>query len=105
MVEDPRVLIQAHDGEESIEDLVEDLCPFLSNRAFWDGIVEEPNHEQEEHNKAGSNEKEPNKKSFIHWVLDPLLAESNNGFPVDLSDKRDMEAVAAIYGAGYEIRM
>lgn len=45
VVADSGVLIQTHDGEEGIEDLVEDLSPFFSNRALWDCLVEDTSHE------------------------------------------------------------
>lgn len=59
MVGDPGVLIQAHDSEECIEDLVQHLCPLFSIRVFCDSMVEEPSHEEEEKKKACYNKEEP----------------------------------------------
>jgi len=45
VVEDLGVLVQAHDGEERVEDLVDHLRPLLAPLVVGDGVVEHARHE------------------------------------------------------------
>ncbi|KAG0490539.1 hypothetical protein HPP92_007402 [Vanilla planifolia] len=96
-------MIQTHDGEECIEDLVDYLCPTVSHRPLRDGFIEKPGHKQEEYNKAAGNKKEPDKKSHVHWMLDPVLAVFNKESPVDLSDKWNSETSTPMCGDAWGI--
>lgn len=100
VVRDPGVLIQAHDGEERVEDLVHDLGPSLPLRATGDGVVEEAEHEETEHEEAGRDEDEPDQQSHVHGVFDPVLPVVDQELPVDFPDERHSEAPSSGRGRG-----
>jgi len=82
VVAEPRVLVQAHDGEECVEHLVRDLRPPLAPPGVGHGGVERPRHEEEDEGHARRDEGEPDEHRRVGGVLRPGDALGAQGAPV-----------------------
>lgn len=71
VVEPPWVLVQAHEGEESVQDLIVHLKPCVSLGLARQGTVQHPGHHHEE---DGRRQRRPRRGSrHVHGVPDPFL--------------------------------
>uniref|UniRef100_A0A453I9V7 Uncharacterized protein n=1 Tax=Aegilops tauschii subsp. strangulata TaxID=200361 RepID=A0A453I9V7_AEGTS len=91
VVEDPGVLVQAHDGEERVEDLVDHLRPLLAPVVLRDGVVEKPRHEQEQQQQPRRDERQPDDHREVGRPPAPAHRVSPQLAPPDLPHERHAE--------------
>nr|ACR36940.1 unknown [Zea mays] len=91
VVEDLGVLVQAHDGEERVEDLVDHLRPLLAPLVVGDGGVEHAGHEHEEQQQPGPHERQPDDHREVLGLPAPAHRVGPQLAPLDLAHERHAE--------------
>jgi len=77
------VLVEAHEREERVEHLVVGLDPAAPVRRRRECGVEQAEEEEHEHAAGDANAEEPEEQRDVHGVLEPFLARTAEGAPVD----------------------
>ena len=77
------VLVEAHEREERVEHLVVGLDPAAPVRRRRERGVEQAEEEEHEHAAGDANAEEPEEQRDVHGVLEPFLARTAEGAPVD----------------------
>ena len=83
MVAERGVLVEAHEREERVEHLVVGLDPAAPVRRRRERGVEQAEEEEHEHAAGDANAEEPEEQRDVHGVLEPFLARTAEGAPVD----------------------
>lgn len=83
VVEPLGVLVETHEGEEAVEDLVVDLEPRVSLGFFGEGAVEHTGHDHEEDGSGDGDYEDPEEEGHVDGVSDPLFPHGGEGGPVD----------------------
>lgn len=76
LVEERRVLVKSHDGEQCVEDLVYDFRPILPSAAAGNGFVQQTGHEESEGDEARCDEERPDEQRDVLRFFDPALEEA-----------------------------
>jgi len=77
------VLVEAHEREERVEHLVVGLDPAAPVRWRRERGVEQAEEEEHEHAAGDANAEESEEQRDVHGVLEPFLARTAEGAPVD----------------------
>jgi hypothetical protein len=85
VVAEGRVLVQAHEREERVEDLVVDLDPAVPVGRRRERAVEQAEEEEHEHAAGDADAEQPQEQRHVHGVLYPLLACLADGGPVHVA--------------------
>ncbi|GJN31210.1 hypothetical protein PR202_gb19575 [Eleusine coracana subsp. coracana] len=91
VVEDLGVLVQAHDGEERVQDLVGHLRPPLARLRLRDGAVQHARHQHQQDQQARSHEPEPHQHRKVRGLLAPARRVPPKLGPFDLPHERNAE--------------
>jgi hypothetical protein len=113
VVEDLGVLVQAHDGEERVQDLVDHLRPLLAPLVVGDGGVEHAGHEHEPQKQTGGDERQPDDHREVLGLPAPARRVAPQLAPLDLPHERHAEpppraaapAAVAILGCSPQRRL
>lgn len=88
------MLIQAHESEEGIENLIAYLNPIVPHKLGRHCAVQRPEEEQTEETNGDRHAYEPQPESQVERLGEPFLAHAEDGGPVDPPEETDVEAAA-----------
>ena len=74
MVAERGMLVEAHEREERVEDLVVDLDPAVPFRRRRERSVEQAEEEEHQHAAGDADAEQPEQQRNAHGILEPLLA-------------------------------
>jgi hypothetical protein len=83
VVAEDGVLVEAHEREERVENLIIDLDPVVPRRRRGERPVEQAEEEQDEHGAGDGDAEQPEEHGDVHGVGDPVLSRRTHRAPVD----------------------